>query len=84
MPTRPEDFDTAERLRNPRVERGVPYSVSWFDQGDMLRVDRVYLLDEVPDPWGWRLLDALTGRVLVVWHANMPLFRGPSAPSLSA
>lgn len=62
--------------------RGVPYSVSWFDQGAMLRLDRVYLLERLTDPAGFRLLDALTGVVHVVFRENMPLFKPPTAPGL--
>lgn len=63
-------------------ERGVPYSVSWFDQGGMLRADRVYLLDTREDPAGFQLIDALTGKVLTIWREATPLFRRPTSPSV--
>lgn len=62
-------------------ERGVPYSVSWFDQGHMLRLDRVYLVERREDPTGFLLLDAITGKTHLVFRENMPLFKRPTVPS---
>lgn len=62
-------------------ERGVPYSVSWYEQHGMMRADRVYLVAERNDPWRYELIDALSGALLIIHPDQQPLWRGPTQPS---
>lgn len=59
-------------------ERGVPYSVSWFVDDRMVRVDRAYVLIE-QDPLAYTLVDAITGQQHHVSSYAVPLFGRPTA-----
>ena len=61
-------------------ERGVPYSVSWYEgDGRYQRRERVYLERIEQDPVVFVVIDTLTGQAHRLPSASMPLFRAPTA-----
>lgn len=64
----------------PAIERGLPYSVTYYDhRGGQLHRGRVYLLNVLQDPFGWQLLDAVSGETIILhFSSDLPAFGGPT------